>query len=93
MQSYNSRISVQELLLLKHKGNKDINFGILSASIAQIYSLTGNWPLVDEWLLIAKNNQSSSSKITKHKLFELEALSIIMKGTDFKRHKHYWKQP
>lgn len=83
--SYNSRISVQELLLLKHKGNKDINFGILSASIAQIYSLTGNWPLVDEWLLIAKNNQSSSSKITKHKLFELEALSIIMKGTDFKK--------
>lgn len=83
--SFNSRTSVQELLVLKHKSSKDFNFGILSACIAQIYSLTGNWPLVDEWLLIAKNNQGSSTKITKHKLFELEALSIIMKGTDFKR--------
>lgn len=83
--SYNSRISVQELLNLKHKGNKEFNFGLLSACIAQIYSLTGNWPLVDEWLLIAKNNQSPAAKLTKQKLFELEALSIIMKGTDYKK--------
>ena len=84
--SYNSRTAVQEmLLLLKQKNNKELNFATLSACIAQIYSLSGNWPLVDEWLSIAKNNHGLSGKVTKQKLFELEALSIIMKGTDFKK--------
>lgn len=84
--SYNARTSVQEmLLLLKQKNSKELNFATLSACIAQIYSLSGNWPLVDEWLSIAKDNQGLSAKVTKQKLFELEALSIIMKGTDFKK--------
>ena len=84
--SYNSRFSVQEmLLLLKQKNIKQINFATLSTCIAQMYSLSGNWHLVDEWLSIAKNNQNNSEKVTKQKLFELEALSIIMKGTDFKK--------
>ena len=85
--SFNSRIAVQEmLLLLKQKSNnKEFNFATLSACIAQIYSLSGNWPLVDEWLSIAKNNQGLSAKITKQKLFELEALSITMKGADLKK--------
>lgn len=85
--SFHSRITVQEmLLLLKQKNNnKEFNFATLSACIAQIYSLSGNWALVDEWLSIAKNNQSLSAKVTKQKLFELEALSITMKGADLKK--------
>lgn len=85
--SYNSRTAVQEvLLLLKQKNNnKELNFGTIAACIAQIYSFTGNWALVDEWLSIAKNNQGLSAKVTKQKLFELEALSITMKGLDLKR--------
>jgi tetratricopeptide (TPR) repeat protein len=84
---FNSRLAVQEmLLLLKQKSsNKEFNFATLSACIAQIYSLSGNWPLVDEWLSIAKNNQGLSAKLTKQKLFELEALSITMKGADLKK--------
>ncbi len=84
---FNSRLAVQEmLLLLKLKSNnKEFNFATLSACIAQLYSLSGNWPLVDEWLCIAKNNQGLSAKVTKQKLFELEALSITMKGADLKK--------
>lgn len=84
---YNSRIAVQELLLLlKNKNiNKGLNFATLSACIAKIYSLSGNWPLVDEWLSIAKNNKDSAAKLTKQKLFELEALSMTMRGTDLKK--------
>ncbi|APJ02998.1 tetratricopeptide repeat protein [Silvanigrella aquatica] len=85
--SYNSRIAVQEMLMLLKQNSsiKDFNFATLAACIAQIYSLSGNWTLVDEWLSIAKNNHGLSAKLTKQKLFELEALCITMKGADLKK--------
>lgn len=84
---FNFRLAVQDmLLLLKQKSeNKEFDFATLATCIAQIYSFSSNWPLVDEWLSIAKNNQNLSAKVTKQKLFELEALSITMKGADLKK--------
>ncbi|WP_186645606.1 tetratricopeptide repeat protein [Fluviispira vulneris] len=84
---YNARTAVQQILLLlrQKNGPKEFHFGTLSTCIAQIYSFSGDWPLVDEWLNISKNNRALFNKVTKPKLFELEALSITMKGSDLKR--------
>ncbi|KAB8027407.1 tetratricopeptide repeat protein [Fluviispira multicolorata] len=84
---YNARTAVQQILLLlrQKNGPKEFHFGTLSTCIAQIYSFSGDWPLVDEWLSISKNNRALFNKVTKPKLFELEALSIAMKGSDLKR--------
>ncbi len=74
----------QLLILLKKHSEIDISFFEITGCIARTYALTGQWQLVDEWLSMAQN-VPSTDKMSQSKLFELEALSITMQGSNFKR--------
>ncbi|MES2615830.1 MAG: hypothetical protein V4591_10495 [Bdellovibrionota bacterium] len=74
----------QLLVLLKKQSEIDASFFEITSCIAKTYGLIGQWELVDEWLAMAQN-YPVEDKIFQSKLFELEALSIAMQGSDLKK--------
>lgn len=83
--AYLSSVAIPQLLALQTKQRDfDAPFFEIAGCIAKTYSYTGQWRLVDEWLSLAQNSALPSKK-SQSMLFELEALSIAMQGTDFKK--------
>ena len=82
--AYQSRIGAQHLLMLTQQKNNTTTFAELACCIARVYSYSGEWPLVDEWIDIAVKS-GVEEKHTRSKLFELEALKLVMMGVHFKR--------
>ncbi len=82
----NSRSAAQQTLLFLSQTHvqREITLGNLASCIARVYSHSGEWTLVDEWIDIALKS-GIDDKQTRSKLFELEALKLTFNGTDFRK--------
>jgi tetratricopeptide (TPR) repeat protein len=74
----------QLLILLKNQTDINVSFSEITSCVAKTYGLTGQWTLVDEWISMSQK-ANFTDKISQSKMFELEALSMAMQGTNFKK--------
>jgi tetratricopeptide (TPR) repeat protein len=83
--AWNSRAAVQQTLVLLTKGSENsLGFSSLSTAIARIYSCSGEWALVAEWLDISIKS-GLEDKILRSRVFEMEALALAMQGVEYAR--------
>ena len=76
-----SRDAVHELLLFlqSHRENQ-IEFAKLALIAAKIYENCGDWPLVDEWIIITKRAKSNAPEV-RLGLLEIEASRCVFTAT------------
>lgn len=83
--AYDSRLAVQQLLQILNVSQENAPaFSDLALMSGHIYSLTGEWPLVQEWIDIAERS-GVDGKLQRAKVFELQALAYAMKGVHLKK--------
>jgi tetratricopeptide (TPR) repeat protein len=83
--AFGSRAAAQQVLLLSAKtGSSEMHLSQLATLIARVYSHSGEWELVEEWIDIAVKS-GVDDKGTRSKLFELEALKLTITGANLRK--------
>jgi tetratricopeptide (TPR) repeat protein len=82
--AWNSRNATQQTLLLLRRRDSDVSFPTLATVVARIYSRSGEWPLVEEWVDIAIK-AGLEDRHMRSRLFEVEALGLALRGVDLSR--------
>ena len=83
--AWDARLGVQQLLLLREAELPfEIPFAHIASFAVQIYSMAGEWALVDEWSDIAKKS-GLKDQLLSSKLLEIEALRLALSGKNLSR--------